>query len=132
MRVRDGMSEEILTIGPGHTLRDAAEQMARRRIGSAVVVDPDAPGPSILTERDILYAIGRGLDVDQEHVADHLTGNLVYADPDWSLEQAAEMMVRGSFRHLIVVERGDITGMVSMRDIVRVWTADGATSEVPG
>jgi signal-transduction protein with cAMP-binding, CBS, and nucleotidyltransferase domain len=40
-------------------------------------------------------------------------------------------MVRGSFRHLIVVERGEIVGMLSMRDIVRCWTEDGATSEVP-
>lgn len=131
MRVREGMSQEVLTVGPGHTLREAAQQMTRRRIGSAIVVDPDAPGPSILTERDILYAIGRGLDPDTERVADHLTGDLVFAEPDWSLEQAAETMVRGGFRHLIVIEHGDVAGMVSMRDIVRVWTEDGATSEVP-
>jgi CBS domain-containing protein len=131
MRVRDGMSEEILTIGPGHTLRQAAEQMARRRIGSAVVVDPEAQGPTILTERDVLLAVGRGLDVDGEQVADHLTADLVFAEPDWSLEQAAETMTRGGFRHLIVIEGGDVVGMVSMRDIVRCWTRDGATSEVP-
>jgi CBS domain-containing protein len=125
------MSHEVLTVGPGHTLREAAQQMTRRRIGSAIVVDPDAPGPSILTERDILYAVGQGLDPDAEHVADHLTDNLVFAEPDWSLEQAAETMVRGRFRHLIVIENGDVAGMVSMRDIVRVWTEAGATSEVP-
>jgi CBS domain-containing protein len=132
MRVRDGMSEEILTIGPGHTLRHAAEQMARRRIGSAIVVDPEAPAPTILTERDILLAVGQGLDVDGEHVANHLTAEIVYADPEWSLEQAAETMTRGGFRHLIVVEGGEVVGMVSMRDIVRCWTQDGATSEVSG
>jgi CBS domain-containing protein len=131
MRVREGMSEEILTIGPGHTLRQAAEQMTRRRIGSAIVVDPEAPGPTILTERDILLAVGRGLDVDGEHVADHLTADIVFADPDWSLEQAAETMTRGGFRHLIVIEGSDVVGMVSMRDIVRCWTRDGATSEMP-
>ena len=132
MRVREGMSEEILTIGPGHTLRQAAQQMARRRIGSAIVVDPEAPGPTILTERDILLAVGRGLDVDGEHVADHLTADLVFADPEWSLEQAAETMTRGGFRHLIVIDGGEVVGMVSMRDIVRCWTQHGATSEVPG
>jgi CBS domain-containing protein len=64
-------------------------------------------------------------------VADHLTSDLTFAAPDWSLERAAAAMVRGSFRHLIVVERGEIVGMLSMRDIVRCWTEDGATSEVP-
>src|SRR5689334_8758102 len=99
MQVRQGMSSEILTIGPGHTLRQAAEQMARRHIGSAVVVDPELPGPGILTERDILESVGAGQDVDAERVADHLTANLVFAEPDWSLEQAAETMSRGNFRH---------------------------------
>ena len=132
MQVRDGMSKMVLTIGPGHTLRQAAEQMHRRNIGSAIVSDPEAPGPSILTERDILRAVGKGLDVDSEEVAHHLTADLVFADPEWSLEQAAETMVRGGFRHLVVVEGGDVIGMVSMRDIVRCWTRAGATSEVSG
>jgi CBS domain-containing protein len=130
MRVKDGMSEEILTVGPGHTLREAATQMRRRGIGSAVVVDPEGAGPSILTERDVLNAVGEGLDVDAEKVGDHQAGDLVFADPGWSLEQAAETMTRGGFRHLIVIEGGDIIGMVSMRDIVRCWTEQGATSEV--
>jgi CBS domain-containing protein len=132
MRVREGMSETALTIGPGHTLRQAAEQMARKQVGSAIVSDPEAPGPSILTERDILLAVGRGLDVDVEQVGDHVTADVVVAEPDWSLEQAAETMTRGGFRHLIVVESGEVVGMVSMRDIVRCWTQAGATSEVPG
>jgi CBS domain-containing protein len=131
MQVRNGMSTEVLTIGPGHTLRDAAEQMHRRGIGSAVVLDPEAPGPGILTERDILDAVGSGQDVDQECVADHLTANVVFAAPEWSLEQAAETMSRGGFRHLIVIEQGEIIGMLSVRDIVRCWTEDGATSEMP-
>jgi CBS domain-containing protein len=131
MQVREGMSTEILTIGPGHTLRQAAEHMRRRRIGSAVVVDPEAPGPGILTERDILNAVGAGQDVDAERVAEHLTANLVFAAPDWSLEQAAATMSRGGFRHLVVIDEGEIVGMLSVRDIVRCWTEAGATSEMP-
>ena len=45
MQVREGMSEAVLTIGPRHTLRDAAEAMCRRNVGAAVVLDPEAPGP---------------------------------------------------------------------------------------
>lgn len=131
MQVRDGMSRVMVTVGPGHTLRDAARLMHQRRVGSAVVSDPEAAGPGILTERDILNALGAGQDPDAERVADHLTADLVFAAPDWSLEEAAAAMVRGSFRHLIVIDNGEAAGILSVRDIVRCWTDDGASCEVP-
>lgn len=131
MQVREGMSEVVVTVGPSHTLRDAASVMSARHVGAAVVLDPDAPGPGVITERDILHAIGAGKDPDAELVAEHLTANLTFAEPAWSLEQAAAVMVRGRFRHLIVVEHGALVGILSMRDIVRVWIGDGATCEVP-
>lgn len=131
MQVRDGMSSTVLTVGPGHTLREAARAMAERRIGAAVVLDPDAMGPGILTERDVLEAVGRGQDVDTERVGDHLTQEVVFASPEWSLEEAAAAMVRGNFRHLIVTEDGEIRGILSVRDVVRCWTDDGAICDVP-
>ena len=131
MQVKDGMSDVVLTVGPGHTLREAAAQMAERRVGAAVVLDPDAPGPGVITERDILRSVAAGEEPDEERVAEHLTSELTFASPDWSLEQAAVAMIRGGFRHLVVVEGRELVGMLSMRDIVRCWTADGATSEVP-
>lgn len=131
MQVRDGMSSRVLTVGPGHTLRAAARLMAQRRVGAAVVIDPDMPGPGIITERDLLDSIGKGQDPDVEIVGDHLTPDIVFAAPDWSLEEAAVAMVRGGFRHLIVVEEGEMTGVISVRDIVRCWTDDGAICEVP-
>jgi CBS domain-containing protein len=131
MQVRDGMSSVVLTVNPGHTLREAATTMAERRVGAAVVIDPEQPGPGILTERDILDAIGSGQNPDSERVADHLSADLTFAAPDWSLEAAAEAMVRGGFRHLLVVEGDQMRGILSMRDIVRCWVSDGATSELP-
>jgi CBS domain-containing protein len=128
MRVRDGMSATVLTVGPGHTLRKTATEMAQRNVGAAVVHDPDAPGPGIITERDILKSIGAGQDPDAELVADHLTSELVFASPDWSLEEAASAMARGGFRHLIVIEHGEVAGVLSVRDIIRCWSQDGATS----
>jgi CBS domain-containing protein len=122
------MSEAVLTVGPGHTLRKTATEMAQRNIGAAVVHDPDAPGPGIITERDILKSIGAGEDPDAERVADHLTSDLVFASPDWSLEEAAAAMARGGFRHLIVIEQGEVGGVLSVRDIIRCWSEDGATS----
>jgi CBS domain-containing protein len=105
--------------------------MCRRKVGAAVVLDPEAPGPGLITERDILIAVGSGGDPDQTQVADHLSSNLTFAAPDWSLERAAETMVRGGFRHLVVIDAGEVVGILSMRDIVRLWTGDGATCEVP-
>jgi CBS domain-containing protein len=131
MHVRDGMSSVVLTVGPDHTLRQAAAQMAERRVGAAVVLDPDGMGPGIITERDMLISIARGEDPESERVADHLTAELVFASPGWSLEQAAVAMVRGGFRHLVVVDGGEMVGVLSMRDIVRCWVRDGATSELP-
>jgi CBS domain-containing protein len=131
MQVRTGMSDVVLTINPGHSLRDAARAMAERGVGAAVVMDPEQPGPGIVTERDILQSIGQGQDPDSERVSEHLSADLTFASPDWSLERAAEAMVRGGFRHLIVVDGGEMIGVLSMRDIVRCWVSDGATSELP-
>lgn len=131
MQVRDGMSTVVLTIGPGHTLREAARLMADRRVGAAVVLDPDGAGPGILTERDVLIAIGGGKDPDTERVCDHLTSDIVFAAPDWSLEEAASAMVKGSFRHLVVTDGAEIVGVLSVRDVVRVWTGDGASCDMP-
>jgi CBS domain-containing protein len=131
MQVQEGMSRMVLTVGPGHTLRAVARLMSERAVGAAVVMDPDGAGPGIITERDILVAVGEGQDPDNEYVAEHLTHDVVYAAPDWSLEEAAAAMVRGGFRHLIVLEQAETVGILSVRDVVRCWTEDGAICSVP-
>ena len=128
MLVREGMSTDVLSIGPGHTLREAARLMSRRRVGAAVVSDPEMSGPGILTERDILDSVGLDQDPDREVAGDHLTADLVYAAPDWSVQQAAAAMVRGGFRHLIVLDGDEIVGMLAMRDIVRIWSPEHAAT----
>jgi CBS domain-containing protein len=131
MLVSEGMTEVVLTVGPGHTLQEAAEAMWGRRVGAAVVLDPEAPGPGVITERDILRSVAEGQNPDVERVADHLTAKLTFAAPEWSLEEAALAMVRGGFRHLVVVDGSDLLGILSMRDIVRVWCGEGAACDVP-
>jgi CBS domain-containing protein len=129
MQVGEGMSPTVLTVGPDHTLRAVARLMTRRQVGAAVVLDPEGQGPGIITERDILASLASEQDPDRELVADHLTKDAVYASPDWSLEEAAAAMVRGGFRHLIVVERGETVGILSVRDVVRCWL-DGDVEEL--
>jgi CBS domain-containing protein len=131
MQVRDGMSSMVLTVGPAHTLSDTARLMSERKVGAAVVIDPEGSGPGIITERDILHSVAAGHDPDREAVSEHLTRDVVFAAPDWSLEEAATEMVRGSFRHLIVLEDGVTVGILSVRDVVRCWTKDGALCPVP-
>ncbi|HEY2574833.1 MAG TPA: CBS domain-containing protein [Streptosporangiaceae bacterium] len=130
MNVRDGMSKLVLTIGPTHTLREAARQMSKRRVGAAVVIDPEHASVGILTERDVLDSIAAGQDPDGETVEHHRTQDIVVASPSWTLEQAASAMVRGGFRHLIVVEGQDVTGLLSMRDIVRCWSETEARAAI--
>ena len=131
MQVRDGMSKVVLTVGPGHTLHQAAALMAKRNVGAAVVMDPEGEGPGIITERDVLHSVAAGQDPDKELVCDHLTAELVFAAPEWSLEEAAAAMVKGGFRHLVVVDGGEPSGIISVRDVVRCWTDDGAICDVP-
>jgi CBS domain-containing protein len=125
------MSSSVVSVAPGATLHDAARAMSERRVGAAVVIDPEQPGPGIITERDVLQSVGRGEDPNTELVEDHQSAEVTFAAPEWSLERAAEAMVRGGFRHLVVVDGGELVGVLSMRDIVRCWVQDGATSALP-
>ena len=128
MQVRDGMSEVSLTVGPSHTLREAATMMVEKGTGAALVSDADLPTPGIVTERDLLISIGGGEDPDVERVGEHMSERVIAAAPDWSLERAAAEMSRSNVRHLVVFDAAEPVGVLSMRDIVRVWTSEGATS----
>jgi CBS domain-containing protein len=128
MHVRDGMSEVVLSVGPSHTLREAATMMVDKGVGAALVNDDELPVPCIVTERDILGSLGRGQDPDLELVSAHMSEGVVAASPDWSLEHAASEMSTRGIRHLVVFEESELVGILSIRDIVRCWTAAGATS----
>ena len=128
MHVRDGMSEVVLAVGPSHTLREAAEMMVDKGTGAALVADDERPVPCIVTERDLLNSLGRGQDPDVELVSEHMSEGVVAAAPDWSLEHAASEMSTRGIRHLVVFDEGRVVGVLSIRDIVRVWTSEGATS----
>jgi CBS domain-containing protein len=121
VKVREAMTEDVLTITPGRTLREAAKFMVDHNVGAAVIMDPEQPGPGIVTERDLVRSLGSGEDPDSEVVRDHLTSRATFADGDWGLDEAADAMARGGFRHLVVVSNGEVEGIISMRDIMHVW-----------
>ena len=119
MNIQEVMDTELLTIAPETTLREAAQRMSGRNVGAALLLDA-AIGSylGIITERDLLNAIAAGDDPDVRRVADSATSNIVTVSADASLEHAAEKMIKGGFRHLLVVTNGDAIGIVSMRDLL--------------
>jgi CBS domain-containing protein len=73
----------------------------------------------------MLEAIAQGQDPDAEPASEHLTRDAVVAAPDWPLLQAAQAMLAGGFRHLVVCEGDEVVGVLSVRDVLRVWTERG-------
>jgi CBS domain-containing protein len=121
MTVRQAMNPVTVTVGSGHTMREAARRMTEGGTGAAVVIDHELPAPGIVTERDVLRCAGSGGDLDDELVGHHLTAHVVYAAPDWPLARAAEQMTVGGFRHVLVMDGPELVGILSMRDIVGNW-----------
>lgn len=118
MRVRDAMTTDALVVGRDDSVGMAARRMVERWVGSAVVDDHP---PGIITERDVLRLVGAA-EPHSAPVGEHCTADAVCAAPDWSLEHAAETMKEGRFRHLVVLDGDHLVGVISIRDIIRVWT----------
>lgn len=123
--VREAMTDVVLTVGPSHMIGDVARLMADKGVGAAIVVDPDSPGPGIITERDILRAVASTSDTVGVFASQYMSQDLIFAEPEWDLERAAEIMIDNNFRHLLVVDGGELKGIISMRDIVASWVRLG-------
>ena len=129
MLVRDAMSSTVLVVSPNHTVAEAARMMIARHVGAAVVRDDELPGPGIITERDVMRTVADGHDPTTTAVREAMTFEARTATTTWDLDTASGEMVRNNFRHLLVVdERGDLAGVVSMRDIVRARLERSALS----
>ncbi|MQA88568.1 MAG: CBS domain-containing protein [Streptosporangiales bacterium] len=122
MHVSDIMTEASITDTPSDTLRAAAERMWAQQTGSLLVMD-NGRLVGIITERDLLRAVARGIDLDTTRIRDVMTTDLVTAWPDSPLRDAAREMAHRWIRHLPVVEGDRIVGVVSMRDVTGVFAA---------
>ena len=119
MRVSEAMSRELTMAGPETTIAEAASLMSQRRVGSTLVV---AGGEllGIFTERDIVRAVSHDASAMRERLEHWMTRNPRTITPDTELDAALKAMLEGHFRHLPVVEGGQLVGMLSMRDVSRV------------
>ena len=119
---RTHMSRDLLTVDPSLPVTEVAKRMVAKDVGAVLVFDDDGLC-GILTERDVLRAVADGLD-DTTLVRERMTANPETLDADDTTEHAAVLMIHGGFRHLPVVEQGDVVGVLSIRDLMRVVLED--------
>ena len=113
--VSNTMATRLLTIGQSEALQEAAHQMADRRVGAILVTDGDHL-IGILTERDVLRAVGRG--TIEGTVEQWMTRDPITVGPDATNGEAAMMMIHGGFRHVPICDHGNLIGIVSIRDLL--------------
>jgi CBS domain-containing protein len=122
--VRDHMSSDLLTVESSLSIVEVAQRMVERNVG-AVLILKDGRLAGIMTERDLLRAIARGLR-DDAIVADCMTRDPETIAPDDTTEHAVVLMIHGGFRHLPVVDGGELVGVISIRDLVPLVLEDSA------
>jgi CBS domain-containing protein len=116
-RIEEHMSRYVVTVSPDQTLEVAAQMMIERSVGSAVITENGAI-EGIVTERDVLRAVARGLVPWNTKVVDCMTAKPLTVNPSDNAEEAIQTMVNGRFRHLPVVDKGRLVGIVSLRDLL--------------
>ena len=121
---RNHMSRNLLTVEPGARVTEIAQRMVERDVGAVLVLEGQRL-VGILTERDILRAVARGLD-DNSTVADWMTRDPDTLEADESTRHAATLMIHGGYRHLPVMEKDEVVGMLSIRDLMRIVLDESA------
>jgi CBS domain-containing protein len=131
LTVGEMMSTRVVLTTPDSPMAEAAAEMVRERVGSALVMD----GPflaGILTERDVLRAAASGTDLTTVRVSAWMTKDPQSAGPDTGVEDAAQMMLLHGFRHLPIMEGRTVRGVVSLRDLFAARISRPASQQPPG
>ena len=114
--VREVMKTTLYSVDPSTTVGEAISLMARNRIGSALIME-GGKLVGIFTERDTVRAISQSYDAPTHEISSWMTRDPKTIDPDIDIEDAMKLMLDHGFRHLPVVEKGEVIGMISMRDL---------------
>ena len=110
------MTETVVTAPPERSVREIAEMMRERNVGSVVLIDDQRP-VGFLTDRDLTVSVladGRDLG---DHAADHASSPVITANAEMQVEEAAELMVRHGVRRLVIVDDERLTGILTLDDI---------------
>jgi len=114
--IRELMTETVVTAPPERTVREIAEMMRERNVGSVVLIEEQRP-VGFLTDRDLTVSVlADGRDVG-DHAADHASSPVITASAEMQVEQAAELMVRHGVRRLVIVDGERLTGILTLDDI---------------
>ena len=112
------MTKELISVGSGATVAEAATVMGERKVGSALVVDDDEL-VGIFTERDIVRALSQDFDAPGHPITHWMTRDPTTISPETTVKEALDIMLTRGFRHLPVLDGSTPVGMVSMRDLSR-------------
>jgi CBS domain-containing protein len=115
-KIRAVMKTTLYTVSPTTTLGEAVSLMAQHRVGSTLVMD-GSQLIGIFTERDTVRAISQSHDAPDHEISSWMTRDPKTVEPDEDVDDALKTMLANGFRHLPVVENGQVIGMVSMRDL---------------
>jgi CBS domain-containing protein len=126
MKVSEIMTAAAVTDRADDTLAEAARRMWEQQTGSLLVMDGEEL-LGIITERDVLKAVATGTALEEVPISEVMTKDVVTAHPGTSLREAAAVMTEKWIRHLPVVERGQVVGILSQRDLAGVLA--GALNE---
>ena len=116
MLIREVMTETVVTAPPERSVREIAEMMRERNVGSVVLIEEHRP-VGFLTDRDLTVSVladGRDLG---DHAADHASSPVITANAEMQVEEAAELMVRHGVRRLVIVDGDRLTGILTLDDI---------------
>ncbi len=116
------MSSDLLSVEANASIIEVAQRMVDRNVGAVLVLDHGRL-TGILTERDVLRAVARGLR-DDTRVADCMTVHPETIGPEDTTEHAVVLMLHGGFRHLPVVQGDNLVGVISIRDLAPLVLED--------
>ena len=125
MRVGDIMTANVKTVSPGDAFAEAARVLAGNRI-SSVVVREEGKVAGIITERDVVHAVADGIDVGTVTVSERMTRDLATVDAKTDVADAARLMAERRIRHLPVLDKGSLAGIISIRDLTH-WAIEEMT-----
>ena len=116
LTLRDLMTTRVVAVSSGDSVADAATAMVGQKVGSALIMQGRFLS-GILTERDVLRAVASGSELTHSPVSAWMTKNPEPASPDTTVEDATQLMLLHGFRHLPVLDGGEVRGVVSLRDL---------------
>jgi CBS domain-containing protein len=125
MQVGDIMKKDVKTAGANDTFADVAKILHDNRISSVIVKSDKGPA-GIVTERDLVNVVADGLDPKTVRVSDRMTTDLATVEPRTDIAEAAKLMAERGIRHLPVMEKGNLAGIISIRDLTS-WAVEEMT-----